>query len=118
MVKWHRHRGLTPRMSFYRDRAGLEVDLVLEAGPTIHAMEIKSATTLASDFFQNLDAFAEMRPATQRVVVYGGHDRQQRTSGLALPWNQLHSIDWGGDARGQLQASRGRHTWRPNAAES
>lgn len=94
LVKWHRHRGLPARMSFYRDRAGLEVDLVLEAGPVTNAIEIKSGTTLSADFFANLEAFAKLKEGTRPFVIHGGSSRQQRSSGTALPWNEIHTVAW------------------------
>lgn len=94
LIKWHRHRGLPGRMMFYRDRAGLEVDVVLEAGPVTHAIEIKSASTVAGDFFDNLEKFNSIRPGTRPVVVYGGSRREERKAGLVLPWSQLHREAW------------------------
>jgi predicted AAA+ superfamily ATPase len=94
LLKWHRHRGLSPRPCFYRDRAGLEVDLVLQAGATTFAVEAKSGATVAADFFSVLSRFEELVPGSQRIVVYGGDVRQDRAAGLALPWRQLHEVDW------------------------
>lgn len=92
--KWHRHRGLVPRMSFYRDRAGLEIDCVIEAGPVTNAIEIKSGSTIGADFFDGLQAFGRLRPGARPIVVYGGAERQERTAGLVLPWNELHTVAW------------------------
>lgn len=94
IVKWHRHRGLVPRLSFYRDRAGLEVDVVLATGPATLAIEIKSGSTLSADFFANLDAFAKLQHGTRAFLVYGGPSRQQRTAATVLPWNELHTERW------------------------
>ena len=94
LMKWHRHRALPLRMSFYRDNPGLEVDVIMEAGRTTHAIEIKSGSTLASDFFDNLRAFGEIRADCQNTLIYGGARREERSAGLALPWNQVHTVDW------------------------
>ncbi|HYC54212.1 MAG TPA: DUF4143 domain-containing protein [Candidatus Binatia bacterium] len=94
VLKWHRHRGLVPRMSFYRDRAGLEVDLIVEAGGVTRAVEVKSSATIADDFFDALDAFAELRRGCDRLVIHAGSARQHRTDRLALPWSELHTISW------------------------
>lgn len=94
VVKWHRHRGLPSRLSFYRDRAGLEVDLIVEAGAAVRAVEIKSGATIADDYFDALRSFEALRPGSERIVVYGGSQRRPTVDGLALPWNELHSIDW------------------------
>jgi predicted AAA+ superfamily ATPase len=94
VVKWHRHRGLVPRMAFYRDRAGLEVDLVVEAGSVMRAVEIKSGATIAGDFFDGLEAFGRLRPESEPILIHGGSARQKRSAGLALPWKEVHTIEW------------------------
>jgi hypothetical protein len=81
-------------MSFYRDRAGLEIDCVVEAGPVSHAVEIKFGSTVATDFFDGLEAFGRLRRGARPVVVYGGAERQERTAGLVLPWSGLHTAAW------------------------
>ena len=45
VLKHHRHRGLVPSLHFYRERAGAEVDLVVERGADRLAVEIKAAMT-------------------------------------------------------------------------
>lgn len=109
LVKWHRHRGLSPQLSFYRDRAGLEVDVVVQAGTATRAVEVKSAATIIEDFFSALAKFERIVPGSKRIVVHGGDALQERAVGLALPWRQLHEIAW--DAAGN--ASPG-----PSAARS
>jgi hypothetical protein len=41
----------------YRDRKGLEVDLLIDQGDRVSAVEIKSSRTLAGDFFEPLAKF-------------------------------------------------------------
>lgn len=96
IVKWHRHRGLPSRLSFYRDRGGLEVDLVVQAGNTMRIVEIKSGATVGADFFEALVRFDRLVPGGERIVVHGGAVRQERSAGLALPWNRVHEMDWDG----------------------
>jgi predicted AAA+ superfamily ATPase len=94
VVKWHRHRGLPSRLSFYRDRGGLEVDLIVQAGNTMRAVEIKSGATIGADFFAALEQFDRLLPGSARIVVHGGAAEQERSSGLALPWNRVHEMAW------------------------
>jgi predicted AAA+ superfamily ATPase len=104
IVKHIRHRGRTPRIHFHRDRRGHEVDLLIEIGPRLSAVEIKSASTPASDFFAGLtrfrgllgqaadDAYSSFEP----VVVYGGSETQERRAGLLLPWDSVDAHGWAG----------------------
>lgn len=59
-----------------------------------HAVEIKSGATVAGDFFDGLEAFGHLQPGTHPILVYGGAERQERTSGLVLPWSELHTVAW------------------------
>ena len=88
-------------MSFYRDRKGAEVDIVVETGRSIVAVETKSARTVVADFFAGLDVMAALigheRRGRQfrRVVVYGGEARQQRTGVTVLPWSMMDPLRLG-----------------------
>ena len=53
-LKSRANAGLRETLYFWRDNIGTEVDLVLERGTEIAAIEMKSATTVASDAFGNL----------------------------------------------------------------
>ena len=57
VLKAHDHRGVTPEVSFFQDRRGREVDLVVEQGAQIVAAEVKSASTLTGAFFDALESF-------------------------------------------------------------
>jgi predicted AAA+ superfamily ATPase len=104
IVKHIQHRGRTPRIHFYRDRRGHEVDLLIETGPRLSAVEIKSASTPASDFFAGLTRFRDLLgqaaddaySSCEPVVVYGGSETQKRRAGLLLPWDSVDAHEWAG----------------------
>ena len=101
IAKAHLHRGRRPRLSFYRDRNGLEIDLILEKGADLVLVEIKSGQTPSGEHFSALERFAEAlttQPApniTGRIVVYGGAESQERSRGRILSWRDLDTWDWG-----------------------
>ena len=100
IAKAHLHRGHRPRLSYYRDRSQVEIDLVLEKGADVVLVEIKSARTPSGAYFSALDRFAqslEGREAPRiagRVVVYGGDESQERSKGMLLSWRDLDRYDW------------------------
>lgn len=102
VVKARLHSGVAGGLAFFRDRKGREVDLVVEDGTALTAVEAKSAQTVADDFFAGLAAFADLvgddrrRRSLRRVLVYGGETRQQRSSGTVLPWSSIDRHDWMG----------------------
>jgi predicted AAA+ superfamily ATPase len=102
ILKARVHRGLPPGLTYFRDRKGMEVDLILEPDGDCVAVETKSGQTVAGDFFGSLEAFSRLhgtgragRPIRQ-VVVYGGNEKQQRSSALVLPWSMVDRFDWAG----------------------
>ena len=84
-------------MSFFRDRKGLEVDLLIETARGPIAVEIKSGQTIAEDFFtpirQVVSEFGRARgkPA-QSFVVYAGDTEQRRSDCTVLPWSAVNDL--------------------------
>jgi len=101
IAKAHLHRGRRPRLSFYRDRNGLEIDLILEKGADLLLVEVKAGQTPSGKHFAAFERFAESlarQPAARiagRVVVYGGAESQERSQGDLLSWRDLDSYEWG-----------------------
>jgi len=100
ILKSRSHRGLPPNLSFFRDRKGAEVDLVVDLGRQLLAVETKSGQTVAGDFFAGLQGFASLiestdhPPETRGFVVYGGDQHQGRSSGTVVPWSRLDKCRW------------------------
>ena len=86
-VKHSFNRGRRPRLSFYRESAGLECDLFQETGRGVHAVEIKSGATVASDWFKPLRRVAATVPGVvAQTVVYGGDQQQSRSEVDVVPF--------------------------------
>ncbi len=85
-LKYRFHRGRRSNLFFWRDAKGNEIDLILEDGPDVHAVEIKAGATIASDWFKGLQTFAATIPTPPKTaaLVYGGPHRQNRS--LATVW--------------------------------
>ena len=102
IVKAHLNRGRRPRLSFYRDRRGLEIDLVLERGADLALVEIKSAQTPGSHQLAAFDRFAESLAGretprvVEQTVVYGGDETQKRSRGELLSWRDVGARSWTG----------------------
>jgi predicted AAA+ superfamily ATPase len=87
--------GVRPALYFWRDNIGTEVDLILERGNELAAVEIKSGITVASDAFGNLkkwQKYAKERgdfAAIYPGLVYGGDARYTRDGVDVMPWHGL-----------------------------
>ncbi len=100
VLKWRLHRGLPQRMFHLRHAKGLEIDLVIEEGSRLTATEVKSAATVATDFFKSLSRLRSDVSCSDDYldldarVVYGGDTGQQRETATVIPWNRIHDSSW------------------------
>ncbi len=80
---------------FWRDNIGTEVDVIIERGNELAAIEIKSGITVASDAFSNLNKwrkYAKERgnfSAIYPAMVYGGDTAFVRDGVDIKPWHAL-----------------------------
>ncbi|MDE2970350.1 MAG: DUF4143 domain-containing protein, partial [Chloroflexota bacterium] len=89
-LKHRANIGLPADLYFYRDKAGLECDLLYETGHGMLALDAKAGATIASDYFRGVNRVAELVPAVSaRAVVYGGVQRQLRDGCEVLPLSGL-----------------------------
>ena len=87
------NRGRQPNLSFFRDSRGLECDLFYETGHGISAIEAKSGSTVASDYFTSINRVAELVPAVSaKTVVYGGMARQSRSDCEVVPLTEFAGV--------------------------
>jgi uncharacterized protein len=98
IYKTHLHRGVQPGLFHYRETRGLEIDLLVDRGERLDAIEIKSGATASPDFFKNLQQFpnrlgdAGESRQIGNTVVYGGEESQQRSSARLLSWRDVQRI--------------------------
>lgn len=94
-LKNRRNAGEREPLWFWRDNIGTEVDLVLERGNQIAAVEIKSGPSVATDAFRNLhkwQKYAVERGGFSAIycgLVYGGETRYTREEVDVMPWSML-----------------------------
>ena len=87
--------GLREPLYFWRDNIGTEVDLIVERGNEIAAVEIKSGISVASDAFGNLNKWQKYATerghfsTIHRGLVYGGETRFTREGVDVMPWAGL-----------------------------
>lgn len=85
------NKGLRENISFWRDSAGNEVDLITTEGTTQNAFEIKSGATFTADYFKGLNYWAKLSQATAeaKTVVYAGDTSLKSTDGRILAWKDV-----------------------------
>ena len=94
IVKHRANRGAADGLSFYRDRGGAEVDLVVERPDAAVLVEAKATATpsagLLAGALRVRNHLADSFAATDVICVYGGDTPQPRSDGSLIPWDRLH----------------------------
>lgn len=92
-VKRRFHAAQPADLSFWRDNAGLEVDLLFESGAALQAIECKSGSTFASDWLSGLKRWQALgaESAEQPWIIYGGGESFERQGARVLSWRDLAS---------------------------
>ena len=97
IVKQRANRGESRRLSFYRDRSGAEVDLVVDQPARLTLVEAKATATPSVSLLRGAERVrGHFDPGTAPdvAVVYGGEDLQERTTGRLVPWRMLGETTW------------------------
>lgn len=85
---------------FFRDKAGLEADALVQRGNNFVVVEVKAGQTVASDIAGSVARVVEVLSAggltAEPVVIYGGDTKQIRNGVVYLPWSEIHSYSWTG----------------------
>jgi predicted AAA+ superfamily ATPase len=94
LMKQRLNRVREPRLFYWRDNAGHEVDLLYETADTIVPIEIKLGATVQRDAWKGIEYYRSLNPgATPGIVVYGGNEQQERSSGLRIVgYNAIGSL--------------------------
>lgn len=86
--------GEAAHLFFWRDRSGLEVDLVSDKGQTLLPIEIKSGATITDDFFITLKKWKKIagKISDKPSLVYGGDENQERSEVNIYSWKKMLSL--------------------------
>lgn len=84
-------------MHHYRDRSGVEADLLVDrSGGSVRVVEAKAGATIAKDMLAPALRVAELLgggEGEQPLVVYGGDERQERSGCVVSGWARLSPDD-------------------------
>lgn len=98
VMKMYYHQGRQPSAYHLREVSGREVDLVLEDGPRLRLVEVKSGQTLDGSWIEPLLGFQQdltarpASPAIEAALIYGGDQPQTRRGVTILPWESVTSL--------------------------
>ncbi len=86
--------GMPSNLFFWRDSKGLEIDLLLEQGEMLTPIEIKSGTTLAADFLDNMKKWSLLSGNPEQIswLIYGGERPIISGATQITPWRQVEKV--------------------------
>jgi predicted AAA+ superfamily ATPase len=98
IIKQRFNQGESNGVYFFRDKSGLESDVLVQGHKTLKLVEVKAGQTISSDWAANTQKitglFARTKQAVSCVVVYGGGERQERNGVTFLPWHAVQDYSW------------------------
>ncbi|MBY8965966.1 DUF4143 domain-containing protein [Algiphilus sp. NNCM1] len=89
------NRALPSNLTFWRDRGGAEVDLLIDRGGRLQPVEIKSGATLSKDSFHGLERWSALagEAAEAPRLVYGGAEHRQQRGIKVVSWRNVNCTD-------------------------
>ena len=90
ILEWIARRGGARKLSYWRTKAGVEVDLIDETNDKLRAIEIKNTVKLQAEDFKGLDAFAKTYKNSSTFLICNIPRPQKFGPHLALPWQNLN----------------------------
>ena len=88
------NKGKEPPLTFWRDKTGHEIDLLIESGNDLFPIEIKSGQTISKDFFMGLDYYNDLsgKPERKSGLIYGGNNDQKFHNIQIRSWENLQFV--------------------------
>jgi uncharacterized protein len=94
VCKWRFHNRQPLPIHFWREHKGKEIDLLIDVGNKVVAVEVKAGATINSDFFRDLEYYRNLVSGYLKAsfLVYGGDQRQTRLKHLVVPWTNITGL--------------------------
>lgn len=90
ILKQRLNQGLPPNMYFWRDQTGHEIDLLLDVGGVVHAIEIKASETFQTSQIKGVKDFQKLSPSSRGYLISGGIQGGKFDDVELIPINKLN----------------------------
>lgn len=91
-MKFKRNHLRPEELYFWRDSTGNEIDLLVEAGDRLLAVECKAGQTVAGDWFGALEKFGCLAGQVEGLIVMGGDQGQLRGDFPVVSWRAMGAM--------------------------
>ncbi len=94
LLKRFFNKGDIPRLYYWRDKLGNEMDCLIEVNDKVKVVEMKAGKTITEDFFKGLNYWGKITASDNKnlFLIYGGNETQSRSSGKVLSWKNIEGI--------------------------
>jgi hypothetical protein len=92
IIKHSNHEGIQPKVYYWRESNGTEIDCIIEKGPgKITAIEIKGGQTFNRDYLKNLEQFKSYSKTLDidSILIYTGDKKSKIHDISVLSWNDF-----------------------------
>lgn len=94
LMKHQVNKDRRPGLYFWRDSQGHEIDVVVEQGHLLTAIEIKAGKTINSSFFDGLAYWNSLagNDSEKSFLLYSGTEKQKRKGVAVLGWQDVQNV--------------------------
>jgi predicted AAA+ superfamily ATPase len=94
VCKWRFHNRQPLPIFFWREHKGREIDLMIDTGSKVVAVEVKAGATINPDFFRELEYYRNLASGYLKAsfLVYGGDQQHTRSKSLVVPWRNITTL--------------------------
>jgi predicted AAA+ superfamily ATPase len=96
LYKQRYNLGKEPRLYFWRDKTGHEIDCVIENGQELMTIEAKAGKTFSQNMIDGLlywNTLAKTKlPYKNSFLIYGGHEDYKTNTANIISWKSLNKI--------------------------
>ena len=94
IMKYRFNKGQEHDCYFWRDKTGNEIDCIAEVSERLIKIEIKSAKTIADDFFSGFKYWNKTtgEKGKNSFLIYNGDENQRRTLADVISWKNSTSV--------------------------
>ncbi|HEU64998.1 MAG TPA: ATP-binding protein [Chlamydiae bacterium] len=94
IIKIRTNKNKDSNVYFWRDKFGHEIDCIIENARNLTPIEIKSAKTIHTNFFEGLDYFNSLSKNTPEnsFLIYAGSENYQRKIAKVLSWKNIDKL--------------------------
>ncbi len=93
LLKNRFNRSQLSNLYYFRDSTGNEVDVIIDEGSKLKAIELKAGGTASGSFFKNLHYWQRLTGQSDGTVLYDGHIEKLNQEGFTLQnWQAVRSL--------------------------